>query len=64
VLRASASGASLWIDMVEVGVFPSRSDAELAQSALAAAGARLLVEQAEAESAAAVLAASDGSRRA
>jgi len=50
--------------MVEVGVFPSRSDAELAQSALAAAGARLLVEQAEAESAAAVLAASDGSRRA
>ena len=63
--------------MVEVGVYPTRSDAELAQSALAAAGipsvlesddaggaypfdlaggARLFVDAADAESAAAVLA--------
>jgi hypothetical protein len=63
--------------MIEVGAFPTRSDAELAQTALAAAGipsvveaddaggaypfdltggARLLVDEADAESAAAVLA--------
>jgi hypothetical protein len=63
--------------MIEVGVYPSRSDAELAQTALAAAGvssvvesddaggaypfdltggARLLVDEADAESAAAALA--------
>jgi hypothetical protein len=63
--------------MIEVGAFPTRNDAELAQSALAAAGiqslleaddaggaypfdltggARLLVDEADAESAAAVLA--------
>jgi hypothetical protein len=63
--------------MVEVGVYPTRTDAELAQTALDAAGiasvvaaddaggaypfdltgggARLLVEQADAENAAAVL---------
>jgi hypothetical protein len=62
--------------MVEVGAYPTRSDAELAQSALAAAGitsvlaaddaggaypfdltgaARLLVDEADAEDAAAVL---------
>jgi Putative prokaryotic signal transducing protein len=62
--------------MVEVGVYPTRSDAELAQSVLAVAGiqsviaaddaggaypfdltggARLLVEEADAEDAAAVL---------
>ena len=62
--------------MVEVGAYPTRSDAELAQGALAAAGipsvlasddaggaypfdltggARLLVEEADAEDAAAVL---------
>lgn len=63
--------------MIEVGVYPNRNDAELAQSALAAAGvssvvesddaggaypfdltggARLLVDEADAESAAAALA--------
>ncbi len=63
--------------MFEVGTYPTRTDAELAQSALAAAGipsvleaddgggaypfdltggARLLVDEADAESAAAVLA--------
>jgi len=63
--------------MIEVGAYPTRSDAELAQSALTAAGiqsvleaddaggaypfdltggARLLVDEADAESAAAVLA--------
>jgi hypothetical protein len=62
--------------MIEVGAFPTRSDAELAQSALEAAGitsvlavddaggaypfdltgaARLLVDEADAEDAAAVL---------
>jgi Putative prokaryotic signal transducing protein len=62
--------------MIEVGAYPTRSDAELAQAALAAAGipsviaaddaggaypfdfsgaARLLVEEADAEDAAAVL---------
>jgi hypothetical protein len=62
--------------MVEVGAYPTRSDAELAQAALAAAGitsvvaaddaggaypfdlsgaARLLVDEADAEDAAAVL---------
>jgi hypothetical protein len=63
--------------MVEVGVYPTRSDAELAQTALAAAGipsvlsaddaggaypfdltgggARLLVDEANAEDAAAIL---------
>jgi hypothetical protein len=62
--------------MVEVGVYPTRSDAELAQTALTAAGiasvvaavdaggaypfdltggARLLVDEADAEDAAAVL---------
>ncbi len=66
--------------MVQVGSYPTRSDAELAQSALAAAGitslvvsddaggaypfdltggARLLVEEADADDAAAILA--DGS---
>lgn len=69
--------------MVEVGAYPTRSDAELAQSALAAAGiasqiesddaggaypfdlaggARLLVEEADAESATAVLS-TDGEAR-
>jgi hypothetical protein len=64
--------------MVEVGAYPTRSDAELAQSALAAAGiasvieaddaggaypfdlsggARLLVDEADVEDAAAILAA-------
>jgi Putative prokaryotic signal transducing protein len=64
-------------EMIEVGAYPTRSDAELAQSALTAAGiqsvleaddaggaypfdltggARLLVDEADAESAAAVLA--------
>jgi Putative prokaryotic signal transducing protein len=63
--------------MIEVAAYPTRNDAELAQSALAAAGipsvveaddaggaypfdltggARLLVDEADAESAAAVLA--------
>jgi hypothetical protein len=62
--------------MVQVGIYPSRSDAELAQTALTAAGigsmiaaddaggaypfdtggARLLVDEADAEDAAAILA--------
>ena len=62
--------------MIEVGIFPTRGDAEIAQGALAAAGiasvvraddaggaypfdlsggARLLVDEADAESAAAIL---------
>ena len=64
--------------MIEIGVYPTRTDAELAQSALAAAGitsevaaddaggaypfdlsggVRLLVDEADAEDAAAILAA-------
>ena len=67
--------------MVEAGIFPTRSDAEIAQGALTAAGiasvieaddaggaypfgltggARLLVDEADAEDAAAVLAGSPG----
>lgn len=67
--------------MIEVGVYPSRSDAEFAQSALAAGGitsviaaddaggaypfdlgggARLLVDEADAETARAILAGARG----
>ncbi|HEY2372166.1 MAG TPA: DUF2007 domain-containing protein [Gaiellaceae bacterium] len=70
--------------MIEVGVYPTRSDAEIAQSALAAAGiasvvesddaggaypfdlsggARLLVDETDAQSAAAVLSTEHGARQ-
>jgi hypothetical protein len=76
--RPGLPGATLRHEMIAVGAYPTRSDAELAQTALAAAGipsvlaaddagaaypfdlaggARLLVDDANAEDAAAVLSA-------